>query len=209
MNHLKIQKMEKKTTSLKTRLPGIVFLLAVFTLIVTFGLPSCNNAKTEDPKEVANESNDAKFDNKKENDAEFLVAAAEINLEEIQLGQLAQKTSTMTEVKELGKMMEDGHTQAMSDLQALSAKKQITIPSTLTEAGQEANKKLMDKTGKDFDKAYCDMMVNGHKDAIDKFQKASTDATDPDIRKWATSMLPALQTHLDQSITCQKKFEKM
>ncbi len=201
--------MEKKTKSLKTRLPETLLLLAAFILIITLGFTSCNNSKTEDPKEVANDSNDAKFDNKKENDAEFLVAAAGINLEEIQLGQLAQKTSTMTDVKELGKMMEDGHTQAMKDLQELSAKKQITIPSTLTEAGQEANKKLMDKTGKDFDKAYCDMMVNGHKDAIDKFKKASTDANDPDIRNWATSMLPALQAHLDHSIDCQKKCEKM
>ena len=115
----------------------------------------------------------------------------------------------MSDVKELGKMMEDEHSKALKDLQALAAQKQITIPSALTDEGQDANKKLMNKTGKDFDKAYCDMMVNGHKDAIDKFKKASTDANDPDIRKLATSMLPALQTHLDHSIACQKKCEKM
>ena len=201
--------MEKKLKRLNRNLSVMVFFSTVFILIVTFTLPSCNESKTEDTKEVAKESNDAKFDNKKENDADFLVAAAGINLEEIQLGQLAQKISKMSDVKELGKMMEDEHTKAFKDLQALAAQKQITIPSALTDEGQDANKKLMNKTGKDFDKAYCDMMVNGHKDAIDKFKKASTDATDPDIRKLATSMLPALQTHLDHSIACQKKCEKM
>ena len=205
----KIKKMEKELNSLKKILPETVSLLAVFILIITFGFTSCNSSKTEDTKEVATETNDAKFDNKKEDDAGFLVAAAGINLEEIQLGQLAQKISKMSDVKELGKMMEDEHTKAFKDLQALAAQKQITIPSALTDAGQDANKKLINKTGKDFDKAYCDMMVNGHKDAIDKFKKASTDATDPDIRKLATSMLPALQTHLDHSIACQKKCEKM
>lgn len=201
--------MGKKLKSLTTELPLTVFLLSAFILIITFGMASCNNEKTEDTKEVATETNDAKFDNKKENDADFLVAAAGINLEKIQLGQLAQKTSTMKDVKELGKMMEDEHTRAFKDLQALAAQKQITIPAALTEDGQEANKKLMNKTGKDFDEEYCDMMVNGHKDAIDKFKKASTDAADPDIRKWAASMLPALQTHLDHAVTCQKLYEKM
>jgi len=201
--------MEKKMKKLSSGIPGKVFLLAIFISITTFGFTSCNESKTEDPKEVATETNDDKFDNKKENDAEFLVAAAGINLEEIQLGQLAQKSSTMKNVKDLGKMMEDEHTKAFKELQALAAQKQITIPTSLTEDGQEANKKLMNKTGKDFDKEYCDMMVNGHKEAIDKFNKASTDATDPDIRKWATGMLPSLQKHLDNAVTCQKLCEKM
>ena len=61
----------------------------------------------------------------------------------------------------------------------------------------------------DFDKEYCDMMVKGHKDAIDKFEKAINDASDPDIKAWASSMLPALRIHLDHSLTCQKKCEKM
>ena len=200
--------MENKIKSLKTRLPQTVFLLTICILIKTVTLPSCNNSKPEDTKEVAEESNEAKFDNTNEKDAAFLVAAAEIHLEEIQLGQLAQKNGQMTDVKELGKMMEEEHTKAFKDLQALSSQKQITIPLALTDDGKEANKKLLSKSGKDFDKAYCDMMVKGHKDAIDKFKKASTNATDPDIRKWASDMLPALQTHLDHSITCQKLCEK-
>jgi len=51
-------------------------------------------------------------------------------------------------------------------------------------------------------------MVDGHKDAIDKFEKAATDATDPQIKQWASSMLPDLRTHLDMSMTCQNKLAK-
>jgi len=47
--------------------------------------------------------------------AQFLVRAAEIDLEEIQVGQLAQKKSTMIDVQELGKMMETEHTKSLSD----------------------------------------------------------------------------------------------
>ena len=41
--------------------------------------------------------------------SKILVNAAEINLEEIQLGQLAQKYSLNADVKSLGKMMETEH----------------------------------------------------------------------------------------------------
>ncbi|MEO8150285.1 MAG: DUF4142 domain-containing protein [Bacteroidia bacterium] len=201
--------MKKKIQFLKSRVLELVFASASIALVLMFTLPSCNNAKHEDSKEVAEDHNDAKFDNAKEDDAKFLVSAAEINLEEIQLGQLAQSNSMNADVKNLGKMMETEHTKALSDLQALAAKKQITIPTTLTDDGMSASKKLMDMKESKFDKEYCDMMVNGHKDAISKFEKASTDAKDEDIRNWASSMLPALRTHLDHSITCQKECEKM
>ena len=199
--------MKNTITKSESRLQAFLFAAIIVIFIIT--MSSCSSKKAEDTKEVAQEHNDAKFDNATEKDAQFLVSAAEINLAEIQLGQIAQKSGMMTAVKNLGKMMEQGHTKALTDLEALAGKKQITVPMSLTDEGKEAARKLEDKTGKDFDKAYCDMMVTGHKDAISKFEKASTDATDPEIREWALGMLPALRSHLDESITCQKKCEKM
>ena len=198
--------MKNTITKSESRLQAFLFAAIVVIFIIT--MSSCSSKKAEDTKEVAQEHNDAKFDNATEKDAQFLVSAAEINLAEIQLGQIAQKSGTMTAVKNLGKMMEEGHKKALTDLEA-PGKKQITVPMSLTDEGKDDARKLEDKTGMDFDKAYCDMMVTGHKDAIAKFEKASTDATDPEIREWALGMLPALRSHLDESITCQKKCEKM
>jgi len=183
----------------------------LFSLAFLLGWTACNNSKPEDTKEVAQEHNDAKFDENanKEDDSKFLVAAAEIGLAEIQLGKLAQTNSKTAEVKSLGKTMEQDHTAAMADLTGLAAKKQMTIPGSITESGQADYKSLSEKAGKDFDKAYCDMMVDGHKDAISKFEKASTDCKDSDIKAWAASMLPKLRSHLDHAMTCQKNMEKM
>ena len=189
---------------------GVLLLgfASVFMLLMMI-VPSCNNTNTKDTKEVAEDQNDAKFDNEKEDDADFLVKAEEINLEEILIGRLAQTRGTTTRVKELGKMMETDHTRASTDLQALAAKKQVTLPTTLTDDGISANKQLMDTESADFDKEYVDMMISGHKDAISKFEKASTDADDPEIRNWAASMLPVLRQHLDDLKTDQKQLEKM
>ena len=165
--------------------------------------------KQEDTKKVAEEHNEAKFDTRaSEKDAQFLVNAAEINLEEIKLGQLAQQSSKMVDVKEMGKMMENAQTKSLNDLKALAMKKSITIPTSPTNDAEDAYKKLTDKDTK-FDKDYSDMMVKGHKDAIEIFQKAATDATDADIKQWATSVLPTLRTHLDYAMICQKKYDKM
>jgi len=201
--------MKKTIKKLKSRFLEIAFVSAATVLVLTLTLPSCNNEKAEDTKDVAEEHNDAKFDNAKEDDAKFLVSAAEINLEEIQLGQLAQSRGTTSQVKELGKMMETEHTKALADLQALAAKKQVTLPATITDNGMDSNKKLMEAKASNFDKEFADMMVSGHKDAISTFEKASTDAQDTEIRNWAASMLPALRLHLDHSIMCQKESDKM
>lgn len=142
-------------------------------------------------------------------DADFIMKAAEINLEEIKLGQLAQEKGTAPHVKKLGKMMVDEHKKAMQELVALAKVKTMTVP---TEAGaktMETYNMLKAKTGKDFDKAYSEMMVTGHNEAISLFQHISTSATDAEIKAWALKMLPALRTHLQHSEMSQKEINEM
>jgi putative membrane protein len=187
---------------------GMLLLTFAFTLLF---ISSCTDTRQpDDTKEIAEDQNEEKFDNnKQEKDAQFLVNAAEINLEEIQLGQLAQQKGTSAHVKELGKMMEDGHSKTLGDLTALAQSKMITIPNAPTENAQDAYNNLNAKSGSDFDKAFSDRMVEGHKDAIDIFEKASENCSDTDIKNWATATLPALRGHLEHSIDCQKKSEKL
>jgi putative membrane protein len=190
----------------------LLFLQLAFISVLTFTISSCNNeAKTEDAKEVADDKNEAKMDvSKNEADANFLVDVAEINQEEINLGKLAQDKGSITDVKELGKMLEQAHTKAMNDLSALALQKSISLPEVKTEDVNEAYKNLNEKKlGKEFDKEYCDRMVDGHKKAIEKFEKAANDSVDPDIKAMATNMLPELNKHLEMAQKCQKKCESL
>ncbi len=194
----------KNITPYKSSLLQVTLVAAIL-----FSLSSCNNQKTENTQAVAEESNKAKFDSTaKENDAEFLVKAAEINLEEIQLGQLAQQKSKRADIKELGKMMEVQHSQCFIDLTALAHKESITIPTAPNNNVENDYKKLSNKSGTDFDTTYCNMMVNGHKKAIAMFEKESTESNNADIKQWASETLPNLGIHLDHAIACQKKCRK-
>ncbi|MCC7453295.1 MAG: DUF4142 domain-containing protein [Crocinitomix sp.] len=178
------------------------------TLLPTIiAVSSCtNNQEPKDNVEVAEDINDATFDDKdRENDAEFLVEAAEINLEVIQLGQLAQEKGKSADIKELGKMMVEAHTKLLNDLTTLANSKQITIPTAVSDESREEFNLLNEKLGVNFDIAYAELMVSGHNDAIDAFEEAATECADMDIKNWATTTLPELRSHLDQSIESQKK----
>lgn len=193
-------------TSLNKSLLQATFIASIFLFA------SCSNVQQpEETTVVAEDQHTAVVidNNNEDKDVQFLIDAAEINQEEIELGQLAQQKGTSDHVKKLGKMMEDAHTQSLNDLKALAQTKNITLPDASTEKVQDAYKNLNEKTGSDFDKSYSDLMVDGHKDAINTFEKASTDCNDPEIKNWATTTLPALRMHLDKSVECQKMCNKM
>ena len=192
------------------KLNSVPFLIALFC-VMSFGITSCNNKpKMEDSKEVAEDKNDAKMNGmKNEADAQFLVNVAEINQEEISLGKLAEQKGSMKDVKELGKMMVEAHTKAMTDLSTLAMSKSISLPEAKTDDVNDVYKEMNQKSGKKFDSAYCDKMVDGHKDAISKFEKASNNAVDPDIKAMAANMLPELHKHLEMAEMCKKKCEAM
>ena len=199
--------MKKYSFSFKKVLFSMILLPLIFSGI----LSSCNNAtKPEDTKKVAEEHNNAKFNvPANEKDAQFLVNAAEINSEEINLGKLAQEKSHSKEVKALGTALESEHVKMNMTLSLLAAKKQISIPTTVTNKTIADSTTLGAKSGMAFDKAYCDMMVAGHKSAVATFEKASAECSDVDIKNFAANSLTMLRMHLDKAIVCQAACAKM
>lgn len=179
-------------------------------LILIF-LNSCKNEpKQEDPKEVAEDSNEAKFDSieDKQDDSEFLVDLTEVNLAEIEIGKLAQTKSTNTEVKKLGKMLVEQHTKSASEVSALAKAKNFTLPTTLTEDGQEEYNKLNEKSGIEFDKKFANMMIDGHEKAINELRKASENAKDQDIKLWASNSIAGLTVHLEHAKMLKQSLDK-
>src|SRR5215467_2277426 len=93
---------------------------------------ACTNSQSkEDSKDMAEEQNKAKFNNPEQKDAQFVVDAANINLEEIQLGKLALERATMDQTKQLAQMMVNDHQKAYDDLSALAKSKSISIPADM------------------------------------------------------------------------------
>jgi len=184
--------------------------LGAFTLTVQ----SCNKKEPADTEEVAEEQNDAKFDNdstgvendSKEMDSEFLMKVAEVDQKEIALGQLAQKSAN-ADVKALGTMMVDGHTKTTAEVKALATAKNISLPAGTTEDVAKKVDEFNKKKADEFNKDYADKMVEGHEETIEKFEKYVADGKDAEIKAWAEKTLPVLRLHLQHSKDVQAKLK--
>ncbi|HVX50961.1 MAG TPA: DUF4142 domain-containing protein [Chitinophagaceae bacterium] len=130
-------------------------------------------------------------------DGDFVVDAANGGMTEIAASQLAQNNATTDRLKNYAAMIIQDHTKANDELKKLASAKTLVLPSALSDKSQKKIDDLGKKTGKDFDKAYTNMMLSDHKDAVDMFKKEAGNAKDADLKTWATSTLPALQMHLD------------
>lgn len=139
-------------------------------------------------------------------DADFAVKAANGGMEEVQLGQMASQKAMNQRVKDFGAMMVKDHSAANDKLKGIAASKNITLPGTLSNDAQKDYDDLNKKTGKDFDKAYVKMMVDDHKTDVKDFQNEAKNATDADLKNFASQTLPTLQMHLDSAETIKKAF---
>ena len=187
-------------------------LLGAAVMSMTLGMTSCKDDKETDPAEVAEEQNEQKFDDTneaKEEDSDYLVFAADVNMKEIQMGKLAQQKSTNAEVRSYAEMMINDHTKALENLKKTAEAKNISLPTALSEDAQEAYDDLNDENEDDFDKKYVNMMVDGHEKTIKKMEKASEKANDEEIRMWAADMLPTLRTHHSEAERLEDALDAM
>jgi putative membrane protein len=204
----KTQPIENFKAAVKTGL--LLLLLAASTLVTSCRQrdenPNADNQDIENNDEMKTDSA-AVSQGDMENDNSFLAEAATINMEEIELGNLAQNKSASKDVKDFGKMMVDGHTKSLNELKDLASKKGVSLPQDVSEKGKATKEELMKADAKSFDKQYISKMVDGHKDAISKFETARDNSADADVKAWAIKTLPDLHMHLDHAQMVQKKVE--
>ncbi|UUX96035.1 DUF4142 domain-containing protein [Aquabacterium sp. J223] len=133
-------------------------------------------------------------------DAGFLKQAAQNSLAEVEASKLAQSKATSADVKAFASQMIDDHTKANAELMQLAQSKGLEVPKEPSVA-QKAKMKLLEASdGDKFDRRYSEQIgVKAHEDTVKLFQKASQSAQDPQVKAWATKMLPSLQHHLQMA----------
>src|SRR5690606_26436946 len=192
------------------RLCASAFILLV---LLSFGVQSCDKKTENDPAEVAEEQNEAKFENSAneealEDDASFFVDIAELNLTGTELGRLAQQKGQSRQVKDHGKTMEADHRQANNALNDLAARKGFTIPTELTSDGKDAYDKLNKADAQSFDNEYLDKMIKLHEEGIEEFEENLSRTQDQDIRSWAQSNVAEWRKHLTHTREIRDKLKK-
>ena len=128
-------------------------------------------------------------------DPVFLMTAASSNLLEIQTGKMAAAQGMHPEVKNFGQMMVTHHTQATQELTKVATPLGVKMPTAMMPVHQAMADRLMNKTGKDFDETYMDLMETAHKMDIAMFEAKSKSAQNATVKGFATRTLPMLRSH--------------
>lgn len=166
------------------------------------------NEEPKETKEVAKEQNEAKFSTKAgEKDAQFVVDATSGSYDEVAVADVAIQKSMNDEVKKLAAGLKDDHGAIISDLKKVGESKSVSLPSAASENAQKEAKDLADKKVTNFDKAWLDEVKDMHENSIKKYEDASANATDADIKTWAGTTLVKIRSHLDMIIKLQEKMK--
>ncbi len=133
-------------------------------------------------------------------DQQFVNFAAQTDMVEANLGQLAQTASSSQDVQSYGQTLATDHTQDYSNLSTAAQQANLTVPNAIDTMNNKTMIGPFQKLkGKAFDHKYIQEMIAGHTKAIAVYKKEATAATNPQIQQYAQSALPVLQKHLDDA----------
>jgi len=131
-------------------------------------------------------------------DQQFVDFAAQTDMVEANLGQLAQSASASQPVKDYGQMLVTDHTNDFNQLYSVAHQANLTMPDAIDTENNKTMigpfQKLKDSA---FDHRYIHEMIAGHTKAIAIYKKEAADAQNPALKSYAEQDLPVLQKHLD------------
>ncbi len=180
--------------------------LIMMIAMATLAFQSCKNG-AKDSKAAADSANVTKDTSHNSaatggiavdaNDSKFATTAANAGMTEVNAGKMAQEKAVSTRIKNFATMMVNDHTKAGDELAAIAKTKNITLPPEPDADSKKMTADMAKKSGKAFDKAYVNQMVDDHKKAVKLFEDASQNCKDPDLKAFAAKTLPTLKMHLD------------
>ncbi|MCU0541649.1 MAG: DUF4142 domain-containing protein [Oscillatoriaceae cyanobacterium Prado104] len=129
-------------------------------------------------------------------DRNFVLQAAQNGMLEVELGRLAVQRGSSAAIKQHGQQMVQEHSQANQELMQLATQKGMEVSREMNAQNQALRQRLAGLSGATFDTAYQQAMRDSHSRAIALFQAQSQQGQDPELKAWATQLLPDLQAHL-------------
>ena len=138
------------------------------------------------------------------NDQKFVDFAAQTDMTEAHLGQLAQDQSSNQAVKDFAQMLVTDHTDDYNKLTAAATKAGATVPKGIDAEHNKMIAPFEKAKGAAFDRRFERDMVAGHTKAIAEYKKEEADGQNADMKAYATAALPVLEKHLQAAKDLEK-----
>ncbi len=126
----------------------------------------------------------------------FVTKAAQGDMFEVKLGQLALRKSHNPEVRGFASRMITDHSKSEKELKVVAGRSRIRLPLRLD---KDHTDKLNDfaKKGDSFDKDYISFMADDHKDDVAMYDDFAKNGEEPKLKEFAGKTLPTLVKHKD------------
>jgi putative membrane protein len=141
-------------------------------------------------------------------DQKFVESAAEGGMAEVDAGKMAASQASAASVKSFAEQMVADHTKANDQLKQLAATKGITLPTKPDRSHVRQMEKMGKLQGAEFDREYMKLMVADHKKTVSLFEKQAKSGKDPELKNYATTLLPDLQKHLKMAQSTEQELKK-
>src|SRR4051812_18485622 len=132
-------------------------------------------------------------------DANFVKEAAQGGMMEVKMGQTAKDHGQNADVKAYGEMLVKDHSKANDKLSQLASQKGVNLAKEIEPKHTDMINDMEKKQGADFDRAFIEHAVKDHRKDISKFERASRDLNDSELKAFATETLPTLRNHLNEA----------
>jgi putative membrane protein len=138
-------------------------------------------------------------------DQQFIDFAAQTDMTEAHLGQVAANQAASQEVKDFAQMLVTDHTNDYTQLGTIATKAGLTVPKGLDAQHDKMVAPFEKLKGAAFDHRFAREMVLGHTKAIAEYKREAQDAQNPDVKAYASQALPTLEKHLQAAKDLEKK----
>ncbi|MEV6815782.1 DUF4142 domain-containing protein [Micromonospora sp. NPDC051296] len=132
-----------------------------------------------------------------EQDTQYLQAMHQVNLYEIQAGELAQKKAQNQQVKDLAQQFVTDHTELDNSVKNVAKQLNVQLPNEPTTDQRAALDQLNNASGEEFDRLWVTQGLTSTLQAIQATQTEISQGTESQVVQLAQSALPVLQAHND------------
>ena len=174
-------------------------LILSLVLMLAAGLVACNRG---DGVRAAREDRDDTFSPAEQ---DFMLKAAQANLAEIDLAQMAKQKGQNDDVKDYANMIEQDHRDALDDLMDIMKAARIAPPQSPTPDARVEIDRMNMLMGAEFEREFVNTMVMNHQKAVDLFRDAYSVVQNEDLREYISNKLPKIEMHLQKAHALQSK----
>lgn len=147
----------------------------------------------------------AKAQTATDDDKKFLATAAQSDVNEIKLSEVAETKAASPAVKTFARKMVTEHKMLSEKMKPYAESWGVSPAADVDDDHRKELDKLNGLSGKDFDKEYIGQMVTDHAKALDAFTKEAKDTKDVKFRAAVLKGKTAVAAHKNMAYDLKKK----